>query len=278
MKEDFYFNHDYNARADRKIRNMERFLGDRANEGYGTFWKLIEMLAAETGRWYLPKDYVGIAYELRTDETIIQQIVEDFELFEHDEKNFWNKRLDRHFDERAKKSKLAKKAVKVRWQKQAEAKAKNTTEQTDADTSVSNPNYESDTIKERKGKESKGKDKKEKKYTPEDVDTAKKFYEFKKDRYNDKPKQEEDRIEKWADECRILRENYNADGKFLLVILAWFAKQPSKDAKFWESCTHSPAALKKIDGSGVRRIDEIRRLVTRDIGNYQQTTNPKIYE
>ena len=147
MKETFYFSHDFNAHDDPKIRAMMRVHG---LEGYGIYWQLIEMLAAETGRWYMPLDFDGIAYEMRTQCDRIKSVVQDFNLFEFDDKNFWNKRLDLHFDQRAKKSKQAAENAKARWNKQAKAKALHAVALV--------PQCGLHAIKERKGKERKGKE------------------------------------------------------------------------------------------------------------------------
>ena len=144
MKETFYFSHDFNAHDDPKIRAMMRKHGIL---GYGAYWYIIEMLASETGRWFLEKDYDGIAFELRGECICIKSVIEDFGLFEFDEKNFWNKRLDSHFDERAKKSTQAKKNAKKRWDKVALINNSNAV--------ASVPHCKVDAIKERKGKERK---------------------------------------------------------------------------------------------------------------------------
>jgi len=148
MKETFYFTHDFNAQNDPKIRKMRR---KWKMEGVGVFWCLIEMLAQETERWYLPKDYDELADDLRTTEKCIKSIVEDFDLFVFDQKNFWNRRLDRHFDIMAEKSTIARKNAEKRWKKQdqkmqSECK-KNAT--------AYNLHCQSDAIKEKKRKEKK---------------------------------------------------------------------------------------------------------------------------
>ena len=152
MKETFYFSHDFNAFSDSKIQEMTM---DHGTGSYGYYWYLIESLAQETERWFLPKKYVRIAYVLRIDTDVIRSIIEDYGLFEFDEENFWNKRLDKHFDQRAKKSALAKKAVEKRWEKQRKVASKS---QSEDHTDVLRPQYDSNTIKESKGKESKGKE------------------------------------------------------------------------------------------------------------------------
>ena len=152
MKESFYFAHDFNAHDDPKIRAMMR---KNQLEGYGIFWTIIELLASETGRWYLPKDYDGLAYEMRTQSDRIKSVVEEFGLFEFDDKNFWNNRLDSHFSERAKKSEQARKAAKRMHEKRRLRKDNHAVAQI--------PQCKVDAIKERKGKEKKGNESKTKK-------------------------------------------------------------------------------------------------------------------
>jgi len=142
MKETFYFSHDFNANSDPKIRAMMR---KHKIEGYGIYWYIIELLAAETGRWYLPTDYEGLAYEMRTQSERIKSVVQDYGLFEFDENNFWNKRLDSHFLERAKKSKQASDAAKEMHRKRKLRENNRAV--------ASNQQCETSAIKERKGKE-----------------------------------------------------------------------------------------------------------------------------
>lgn len=147
MKETFYFTHDFTAFNDPKI--QEAFM-DHGIQAYGVYWYLIESLAQETERWFLPKRYDRIAFVLRIEKNVIQSIVEEYDLFVFDEKNFWNKRLDRHFNERAKKSEKAKLSVQKRWDNKKKE-----------NTNVLRSYYDRNTIKERKGKEIKEKEIKE---------------------------------------------------------------------------------------------------------------------
>lgn len=151
MKESFYFSHDFNAHDDPKIKRMMRKHGAA---GYGAYWYIVELLAAETGRWFLPKeDYEGIAFELRLQCDCIKSIVEDFELFKFDDENFWNKRLDSHFDLMAQKSATAKKNAEKRWAKERKVSQKNAT--------ALQPQCEPNAIKDNKRKIIKEKKRKE---------------------------------------------------------------------------------------------------------------------
>jgi len=110
MKE--YFSHDYKARSDRKMVNLQMKLN---MEGVGCFWSIVEMLYEEGG--YLRMEYERIAFELRTDKNVIQQVVEDFELFKNDSKVFWSESVLGRLKVRDDKSVKARESVKVRWDK-----------------------------------------------------------------------------------------------------------------------------------------------------------------
>lgn len=112
MKESFYFKHDYNARQDPKILKM---LSKQGLEGYGIYWALVEIISSQTGKLFIPKDYEAIAYELRTECDRIKSVVEEYDLFEFDEVNIWNNRIDTDNKDRVKKSKQARDAAKERW-------------------------------------------------------------------------------------------------------------------------------------------------------------------
>lgn len=161
MKESFYFSHDFSSSSDPKVVKM---MSKHGMKGYGIYWRLIEMLAQETERWFLPKDYEVLAYEMRTQCECIKSVVQDFGLFEFDDKNLWNKRLDRHFDERAEKSDKARKSAEIRWKRQEKREAKNA--------NALRPQSDSNAIKERKGKEKKTT---KKKFVPPTLEDVKKY-------------------------------------------------------------------------------------------------------
>lgn len=114
MKESFYFRHDYTAHTDPKVMRMQAKHG---LAGYGAFWMIVEMMAAETGRLYMQKDYETIAFALRSNEMLIQSVVEDFGLFEIDDEKFWSTRLIQDYEKRMSRSKQAKDNANARWQK-----------------------------------------------------------------------------------------------------------------------------------------------------------------
>lgn len=148
MKEAYYFSHDGNARNDEKliaVRMKYKW------EGYGLFWAIIEKLR-ETTNYKLSKDYNLIAYDLRTESSVIKSLIEDFGLFVFTDcgKYFYSERLLNSMEMREQKSKKASENAFKRWEKcERNANAMQTH-------SIGNAiNENCNAIKERKGKESK---------------------------------------------------------------------------------------------------------------------------
>ena len=139
MKETYYFSHDYNARSDPKIINLQIKHG---MQGIGCYWSIIEMLYEQGGE--IPLEYERIAYVLRTEQTVIQSIINDFNLFIFQDGLLSSTSVLRRIDERKQKSTKAKESINKRWEKY-----RLNTNVSKTDTNVS----KNDTIKERKGKE-----------------------------------------------------------------------------------------------------------------------------
>lgn len=141
-KDTYYFSHDYNARSDEKIKRLIRMHG---MTGYGIFWSIIEDLYHNTN--VLRLDYDGIAYELRADVNMVKSVINDFDLFVLDGDEFGSTSIEKRLQERAEKSRKATESINSRWEKIRSNK--------ESDTNVLRPEYERNTIKERKGKEKK---------------------------------------------------------------------------------------------------------------------------
>ena len=135
MKETFYFSHDYNARSDVKIK---RLIAKHGLLGYGIYWSIIEDLYQNANA--LPLDCESIAFDLRTNEEVVQSIINDFDLFIIEGKEFGSLSVQRRLEERVERSKKAQKSAYSRWNKNANALQ---------------PQSDSNAIKERKGKENK---------------------------------------------------------------------------------------------------------------------------
>ena len=114
MKDTFYFNHDCMAQQDDKIRKLIRKHG---YEGYGIFWSIIESLYLNANA--LRTDYEGIAYDMRVNESTIQSIINDFDLFTIKDGFFGSKSVERRLNERYEKSNKAKKSAQSRWNNKA---------------------------------------------------------------------------------------------------------------------------------------------------------------
>lgn len=145
MKETFYFSHDYNARSDWKLVKvmMKHWVA-----GIWVYWCIIEMLYEE--QWYLSiKEYDRISFELRVSYEMIQSVINDYWLFNKDDGNFWSNSVLDRLKQRMDKSEKARISVQKRWDKKKEE-----------NTNVLQTNYDSNTIKERKGKETKEKESK----------------------------------------------------------------------------------------------------------------------
>jgi uncharacterized protein YdaU (DUF1376 family) len=145
-----YFSHDYNASNDYKILLLRSELG---MEGYGIYWYIIERLADAGGK--LPKKIIPVlAMETHTSADKIEKILNNFELFESDENQFFSERLLRHLDFREHKKTMASIAGKKSAESRKSTDVKQPVQQTFNDRSTS--------VEQRKEKKRKEKEIKEK--------------------------------------------------------------------------------------------------------------------
>jgi len=114
-KDTFYFTHDFNSRNDEKIKKLIRFHG---MNGYGVFWSIVEDLYNNANALRL--DYIGIAYDLRTDLNIVKSIINDFDLFVIDNDIFGSLSIENRLNERKLKSAKASESAYCRWGKAKE--------------------------------------------------------------------------------------------------------------------------------------------------------------
>lgn len=106
-----YFSHDVNARNDAKLIKVLMRLGQA---GKGVYWDLVEMLHEQDGHLML-SDCESYAFALRTDCAVINSLITDFDLFEHDGVRFWSDSALRRIDQRNEKSVKAKESAAKRW-------------------------------------------------------------------------------------------------------------------------------------------------------------------
>jgi hypothetical protein len=142
-KDCYYFSHDYHARHDPKLENL--FL-DHGVAGLGAFWCLVEMLYEQGCR--VERNYTRLAKSLRTDEKFIQDLIENYGLFQVEETTFTSISVQNRFQERMEKAKVKAEAGRMGGLKSGEARRKQNEADVEAD--------EANEPKERKGKERKG--------------------------------------------------------------------------------------------------------------------------
>jgi len=111
-KETYYFSHDYNTRNDFKIKKMIMKLGYTA---YGIYWALIEDLYNNDN--CIRYDLELLSYDFREDESIINSIINDFDLFTIEEGYLSSESIARRLEIRDAKSDKARKSVAKRWSK-----------------------------------------------------------------------------------------------------------------------------------------------------------------
>lgn len=103
-KEAFYFTHDYESTNDPKIQAL---LGEFGAQGYGIYWRVVEMLHSDSNHKLPFKKYLflAIAKQMLTSveqiEAIIDQCINVFELFSSNDDFFWSNRVLRNFELRA---------------------------------------------------------------------------------------------------------------------------------------------------------------------------------
>lgn len=120
-KETFYFSHDFNARNDRKLIKLKL---KYRQAGIGIYWSIVEMLFEENG--VLPLSEIPtIAGDLREKEAVVLSVINDFDLFENDGKNFWSNSAKRRIDKRLEKSEKAKESIRKRWENTNVLQSKN---------------------------------------------------------------------------------------------------------------------------------------------------------
>jgi hypothetical protein len=116
-KETFYFPHDYNARNDRKL---VRVLMELGLSGIGAYWCVVEMLYEEGG--YLNcSDIPMIAKELRIQVRTLENLIENFGLFEQTEEHFYSLSVLFRLSKRIARSDAARNSALSRWNSGANA-------------------------------------------------------------------------------------------------------------------------------------------------------------
>lgn len=141
-----YFSHDYNARNDLNMKKL--FMGEGL-AGIGLYWCIVEMLYEKGG--YIELDYIPIiAFDLRTTEEVVHNVIEKYGLFTSNETHFYSNGVLNRLNLRAEKSEKARKSIEARWKKAKSNNGENTNEIRTYNDSI--------TIKEKESKEKESKE------------------------------------------------------------------------------------------------------------------------
>ena len=121
-KDAYYFSHDSNARNDQRLMKVRMKYG---MQGYGIYFGIIEILREQADYTLAFDDLESIAFDLRVELNVIEDIVSNYELFEIQDEVFYSKSLKRRLEcMDAKKQKRAEAGRKGGRATQAKAKQK----------------------------------------------------------------------------------------------------------------------------------------------------------
>lgn len=109
-KDAFYFPHDYNSRTDQKMIKLIKVHGWQA---YGIYWALIEKMHEAGGELVL--DLENLAFDLRIEASLIDSILNNFELFRIKAQKITCERVKRNLKNRKQKSEKARESASKRW-------------------------------------------------------------------------------------------------------------------------------------------------------------------
>lgn len=120
MNKSLYFSHDYTASDDVKMLFLRQSLG---MEGVGIFWYIIERMAQAGGR--LPLKIIPVlSMQMQVTETKVQGVVNNFDLFELEQDDFFSRRLLQTIDLRKLLQDSGVKGAQKRWGTPSQPKIK----------------------------------------------------------------------------------------------------------------------------------------------------------
>ena len=120
MKDAYYFSHDSNARNDQRLMKVRMQYG---MEGYGIYFGIIEILR-ETENYTLNlKDIPSVAFDLRIELSVLEEIISNYDLFKIDGDLFYSRSLKRRLECLDKKKQIRAEAGR-KGGKATQAKAK----------------------------------------------------------------------------------------------------------------------------------------------------------
>lgn len=248
-KESYYFSHDSNARND------ERLIAVRMRfkwEGYGLFWAIVEKMRDATD-YILSKNYNLIAYDLRSDASVIKSIIEDFGLFDFtdDGKGFYSKRLKENMEYKDAKSNKARESASKRWDKNKK--------DSDGNANAMQTQCKRNAMKEKKRKEKERKENNSRGDSPEPPkDKFSNFSTEIKELYKRIYKEFDSKhipktdtgIEKWLNVLRLANKDYSIQELENIIVYA-------RNDSFWKGTFLNLNSLRKKNTAGVMKIDSI---------------------
>ncbi len=138
MADTIWFRHDIDSLTDRLMQRIMRKCG---MAGIGVFWSLVEALYRADG--YIEIDHIDdLAFSFHVDSEIVRWIVEESELFEVEEGQFFSERILREIQYRNEKSDKAREKANKRWNNDSNATAmqQHNDSSTDAEQKECKPN------------------------------------------------------------------------------------------------------------------------------------------
>lgn len=106
-----YFSHDFNSRNDIKLKKVNMELG---MNGIGLYWCIVECLYENNG--YLDLDQINLlAYELRVDKKLIEDLINNYDLFKKNKKSFYSKSVLQRLEKINEISRKNKENANKRW-------------------------------------------------------------------------------------------------------------------------------------------------------------------
>ena len=102
-KDAFYFSHDSNARNDQRLLKIRMKHG---MEGYGIYFAIVEILREQQDYILTLPDLPCIAYDLRVEIGLIEEIIFNYDLFEVDDDRFYSRSLKRRMEKLDEKRKV----------------------------------------------------------------------------------------------------------------------------------------------------------------------------
>ena len=129
MKLTNYFPHDYNARNDAKLIRLRMDMG---LQGIGIYWCIVEMLYEEDGK-IERSNLKAVAYAINEEVTNVQQVIEQYNLFEFDDKFIWSEAVSKRLKNIKKISSVRSSAGKASAEARKGKALQNTDTQEDKD-------------------------------------------------------------------------------------------------------------------------------------------------